>query len=70
MSDDDGLNDSDNRQAARTESANRGNLRYGTRTDVGSAREYGGYGNWVRNFRNQGRTMRDIFRSNNRNGSR
>lgn len=69
MPDDDNRS-ADDRQAERTASANRGNLRYGTRTDVGSAREYGGMGNWVRNVRNQGRVMRDIYRSYGRNGSR
>lgn len=62
--------DNADRQAQRTASANRGNLRYGTRTDVGSARQYGGLGNWVRNFRNQGRVMRDIYRGSNRGGKR
>lgn len=57
------------RQATRTASANRGNIRYGTRGENYSAREYGGYGNFVRNFRNQGRVMRNIYR-NFRNGSR
>jgi hypothetical protein len=66
--------DEANRQATRTESANRGNIRYGSRGEnyrggyaEGSAAAT--YYPWVRQFRNQGRTLRNVYR-NFRNGSR
>jgi hypothetical protein len=68
-------NDSDERAAARTMSANTGNIRYGTRgmdynpyRGEGSAREV--IYPWRRNLQNQGRTIRQIWRQTGRNGSR
>ena len=62
------------RQATRTQSADRGNIRYGTRgANFSATQGPGPYGNWMRNFRNQYRDTSNVMRLRrgyNRNGSR
>lgn len=67
MADDDS-DDAASRQARRTASANTGNIRYGTRGEDYTASR-SPFANWQRNFQNQERVMRNIYR-NYRNGSR